>query len=143
MLNHGISRSGPSGLARTSFINRYVFPDGELHEVGTVVSAAQAQHFEVRDVESLREHYARTLRKWVANLESGWDRAVDLVGASRARVWRLYMAGSAVNFEAARTSIHQVLAVKGGPIGESGMPLTRAELLGLVRAGADAPASLS
>ncbi|HEY3701717.1 MAG TPA: cyclopropane-fatty-acyl-phospholipid synthase family protein [Acidimicrobiales bacterium] len=143
LLNHGISRPGPSGLARTSFINRYVFPDGELHEVGTVVSAAQAQHFEVRDVESLREHYARTLRKWVANLESGWDRAVGLVGASRARVWRLYMAGSALNFEAARTSIHQVLAVKGGPRGESGMPLTRAELLGLVPARNDAQASLS
>jgi cyclopropane-fatty-acyl-phospholipid synthase len=130
LLNHGISRSGPSGLARTSFINRYVFPDGELHEVGAVVSAAQAQHFEVRDVESLREHYAKTLRRWVANLEAGWDRAVDLVGASRARIWRLYMAGSALNFEAARTSIHQVLAVKDGPGGESGMPLTRAELLG-------------
>ena len=143
LLNHGISRPGPSGLARTSFINRYVFPDGELHEVGTVVSAAQAQHFEVRDVESLREHYARTLRKWVANLESGWDRAVDLVGASRARIWRLYMAGSAVNFEAARTSIHQVLAVKGGPGGESGMPLTRAELLGLVPARGQAPAGVS
>jgi cyclopropane-fatty-acyl-phospholipid synthase len=143
LLNHGISRPGPSGLARTSFINRYVFPDGELHEVGTVVSAAHAQHFEVRDVESLREHYARTLRKWVANLESGWDRAVGLVGASRARVWRLYMAGSALNFEAARTSIHQVLAVKGGPGGESGMPLTRAELLGLAPARTDAPASLS
>ncbi|HEX6475749.1 MAG TPA: class I SAM-dependent methyltransferase [Acidimicrobiales bacterium] len=143
LLNHGISRPGPSGLARNSFINRYVFPDGELHEVGTVVSAAQAQHFEVRDVESLREHYAKTLRKWVANLESGWDRAVDLVGTSRARIWRLYMAGSAVNFEAARTSIHQLLAVKDGPRGESGMPLTRAQLLGLVRARADAPAGTS
>jgi cyclopropane-fatty-acyl-phospholipid synthase len=142
LLNHGISRPGPSGLARASFINRYVFPDGELHEVGAVVSAAQAQHFEVRDVESLREHYARTLRKWVANLESGWDRAVDLVGASRARIWRLYMAGSALNFEAARTSIHQVLAVKDGPRGESGMPLTRAELLGLAPARAGSPADL-
>ncbi len=147
LLNHGISRPGPSGLARTSFINRYVFPDGELHEVGAVVSAAQAQHFEVRDVESLREHYAKTLRRWVANLEAGWDRAVALVGPSRARVWRLYMAGSAVNFEAARTSIHQVLAVKGGPDGESGMPLTRAELLGLVpaatQAAPSAPAGVS
>ena len=143
LLNHGISRPGPSGLARTSFINRYVFPDGELHEVGAVVSAAQEQHLEVRDVESLREHYARTLRKWVDNLESGWDRAVDLVGASRARIWRLYMAGSAVNFESGRTSIHQVLAVKDGPDGESGMPLTRAELLGLVSAAADVPARVS
>ena len=142
LLNHGISRPGPSGLARTSFINRYVFPDGELHEVGAVVSAAQAQHFEVRDVESLREHYGKTLRRWVANLESGWDRAVELAGASRARVWRLYMAGSAINFEAARTSIHQVLAVKGGPGGESGMPLTRAELLGLVPAATRAPAGV-
>jgi len=141
LLNHGISRPGPSGLARTSFINRYVFPDGELHEVGTVISAAQAQHFEVRDVESLREHYARTLRRWVVNLEAGWDRAVELVGSSRARIWRLYMAGSALNFEAARTSIHQVLAVKGGPRGESGMPLTRAELLGLVPAPAPARAA--
>jgi cyclopropane-fatty-acyl-phospholipid synthase len=140
LLNHGISRPGPSGLPRTSFINRYVFPDGELHEVGAVVSAAQAQHFEVRDVESLREHYARTLRRWVANLESGWDRAVDLVGPSRARIWRLYMAGAALNFEAARTSIHQVLAVKGGARGESGMPMTRAELLGLVRRPVSSPA---
>ncbi|HEY1634130.1 MAG TPA: class I SAM-dependent methyltransferase [Acidimicrobiales bacterium] len=143
LLNHGISRPGPSGLDRKSFINRYVFPDGELHEVGAVVTAAQAQHFEVRDVESLREHYAKTLRKWVANLESGWDRAVDLVGVSRARIWRLYMAGSAMNFEAARTSIHQVLAVKDGPQGESGMPLTRAELLGLAPARAGAPAGMS
>jgi cyclopropane-fatty-acyl-phospholipid synthase len=143
LLNHGISRPGPSGLARTSFINRYVFPDGELHEVGTVVSAAQAEHFEVRDVESLREHYAKTLRRWVANLEAEWDRAVRLVGPSRARIWRLYMAGSAVNFEAARTSIHQVLAVKGGAQGESGMPLTRAGLLGLVPARRRAPARTS
>jgi cyclopropane-fatty-acyl-phospholipid synthase len=143
LLNHGISRPGPSGLARTSFINRYVFPDGELHEVGSVVSAAQAQRFEVRDVESLREHYAKTLRRWVANLEAGWDRAVELVGPSRARIWRLYMAGSAVNFEAARTSIHQVLAVKGGSDGASGMPLTRAELLGLVRTPTRAPAGVS
>jgi cyclopropane-fatty-acyl-phospholipid synthase len=125
VVNHGISR--PPGhkarLPRRSFINRYVFPDGELHEVGRVVSVMQSAGFEVRHVESLREHYALTLRRWVANLESNWDEAVEEAGEARARVWRLYMAGSAVNFEAGRTQIHQVLAVPQSDDGTSGMPL--------------------
>ncbi len=134
LLNHGISRPpGPSRFDRRSFIERYVFPDGELHEVGTVVSAMQRQGFEVRDVESLREHYARTLRAWVANLEGEWDRAQRLVGPPRARIWRLYMAGSAVNFEAGRTSIHQVLAVRPHPDGRSDMPPTRESFASLSR----------
>jgi cyclopropane-fatty-acyl-phospholipid synthase len=124
LLNHGISR--PPGerarFARAGFIERYVFPDGELHEIGRVVSAIQRAGFEVRHVETLREHYALTLRRWVANLESGWDEAVRLVGAGRARVWRLYMAGSARNFEEGRTQVHQVLAVKPDG-GHSGMAL--------------------
>jgi cyclopropane-fatty-acyl-phospholipid synthase len=127
LLNHAISRPwGPSGFDKNSFIHRYVFPDGELHEVGTVVSALQEKGFEARDVHSLREHYAKTLRDWVANLEAHWDEAVALVGEPRARVWRLYMAASAVNFEANRVNIHQVLGVKPGPGGASGMPLARA-----------------
>ncbi|MGH9217289.1 MAG: class I SAM-dependent methyltransferase, partial [Acidimicrobiales bacterium] len=73
--------------------------------------------------ESLREHYALTLRRWVANLEQHWDEAVAEVGAPRARVWRLYMAGSAVNFEAGRTQIHQVLSVPRERDGRSGLPL--------------------
>ena len=77
-----------------------MFPDGELHEVGKVVSHIQAAGFEVRHVEDLREHYALTLRRWVANLEANWDEAVAEVGEGRARVWRLYMAASAINFEA-------------------------------------------
>jgi cyclopropane-fatty-acyl-phospholipid synthase len=123
LLNHGISRP-PGGNARFSrggFIDHYVFPDGELHEVGRVVSIMQAAGFEVRHVESLREHYAKTLRHWVANLEADWDEAVKLVGDARARIWRLYMAGSAVNFEANRTQIHQVLGVKPDK-GRSGLP---------------------
>lgn len=124
LLNHGISR--PPGrrarFARASFIDRYVFPDGELHEVGRVVSCIQERGFEVRHVESLREHYAMTLRRWVANLEGAWDEAVGEVGPARARVWRLYMAASARNFEAGRTQIHQVLAVRPDG-GRSGMPL--------------------
>lgn len=123
-LNHGISRptSGRSRFAHRGFIDRYVFPDGELHEVGTVVSRIQAAGFEARHVESLREHYARTLRAWVANLERSWTEAVAEVGTARARVWRLYMAASAVNFEEGRTQVHQVLSVR--PDGaRSGMPL--------------------
>ncbi len=124
LLNHGISR--PAGerarFGRTSFIDRYVFPDGELHEVGTVVSQLQHRGFEVRHLENLREHYALTLRAWVRNLEKNWDAAVEQAGAPRARIWRLYMAGSALNFEAGRTQVHQVLAVKPDG-GRSAMPL--------------------
>src|SRR6185437_16722258 len=106
------------------------FPDGELHEVGAVVSAIQEAGFEVRHVESLREHYALTLRAWVANLERHWDEAVAVTSAGRARIWRLYMAGSALAFEANRIGVNQVLAVKPSARGQSGMPRTRTELLG-------------
>jgi cyclopropane-fatty-acyl-phospholipid synthase len=130
LLNHGISRPpGPTGFNKRSFIARYVFPDGELHEVGTVISAMQGEGFEVRDVEALREHYGRTLRVWVSNLESNWEEAVALVGAARARIWRLYLAGSAVGFEGGRINLHQVLGVKPDEAGGSGMPPTRAALL--------------
>jgi cyclopropane-fatty-acyl-phospholipid synthase len=94
------------------FMQRYVFPDGELHEVGVVVSMLQDVGFEVRHVESIREHYAKTLRNWVANLEANWDDAVAEVGEGRARVWRLYMAASAVGFERNNIQVHQVLAVR-------------------------------
>jgi cyclopropane-fatty-acyl-phospholipid synthase len=126
LLNHAISRPpGPAGFDRDSFIARYVFPDGELQEVGSVVTAMQAEGFEVRDVESLREHYALTLRAWESNLEANWGEAERLVGPARARVWRLYIAGSAINFEEGRINIHQVLAVKPDGSGRSGMPATR------------------
>ncbi len=124
LLNHGISR--PPGararFSRNGFINRYVFPDGELHEIGTVVSAIQRAGFEARHVESLREHYALTLRAWVANLEGNWDAAVAEVGLARARIWRLYMAGCAVGFEDGGSQVHEILAVRTDA-GTSGMPL--------------------
>ncbi|CAN5888834.1 cyclopropane-fatty-acyl-phospholipid synthase family protein [soil metagenome] len=129
LLNHAISRPDPdsdAGIDRRSFIGRYVFPDGALLEVGTVVTAMQGAGLEVRDVQSLREHYARTLRAWVGNLERHWDEAQRLVGPGRARVWRLYLAGSAVGFEANRTSVHQVLAVRPEAGGASHMAPTRA-----------------
>jgi cyclopropane-fatty-acyl-phospholipid synthase len=125
LLNHAISSPGGSAIGRRSFIGRYVFPDGELADVGTVVLAMQRAGFEVRDVESLREHYERTLRAWVSNLDSDWDRAVELVGEARARIWRLYMAGSVLGFADGGISIHQVLGVVPGPGGDAAMPATR------------------
>jgi cyclopropane-fatty-acyl-phospholipid synthase len=129
LLNHAIARRpGPrdEGGSTTSFIDRYVFPDGELEPLATMVDAMEGAGFEVRDVESLREHYAQTLRAWVANLETGWEQAVALSSPGRARVWRLYMAGSALGFEDNRLGVHQVLAVRPGGRGTSGMPPTRA-----------------
>ena len=111
---------GPSRV-RSDFIERYVFPDGELHDLGTMVALFEAHGLEVRHVEGLREHYARTLRFWVDNLVKRFDEAADEVGVERARVWRLYMAGSAVNFERHHLEIHQVLTVK--PVGgRTGLP---------------------
>lgn len=131
LLNHAISRrpGKPAAFSKTSFIDRYVFPDGELEPIATMLAAIEGAGFEVRDVESLREHYALTLRAWVANLEQHWDEAVAATSAGRARIWRLYMAGSALAFEANRIGVNQVLAVKPGPRGRSGMPATRTALL--------------
>jgi cyclopropane-fatty-acyl-phospholipid synthase len=127
LLNHAISSIDGSKLGSRSFIGRYVFPDGELLDVGQTVLAMEEAGFEVRDVESLREHYTRTLRAWIANLEAHWDEACALVGVRRARVWRLYMAGSANGFDAGRINVHQVLGVVDADDGSSGMPATRAE----------------
>jgi cyclopropane-fatty-acyl-phospholipid synthase len=127
MLNHAISKPGGSFLGRRTFVGRYVFPDGELLDVSAVIRAMQEAGFEVRDVESLREHYSRTLHRWVSNLEEHWDEAVALVGRSRANIWRLYMAASANGFDDGGLAIHQVLGVVPEPDGFSGMPRTRAD----------------
>jgi cyclopropane-fatty-acyl-phospholipid synthase len=125
LLNHAISSPGGAKVTSRSFIGRYVFPDSELQDVGSVLLAMQRAGFEIRDVESLREHYSRTLHAWVANLESNWTSALSLVGAARARVWRLYMAGSAVGFDDGGLGVHQVLGVAPAADGSSGMPMTR------------------
>ncbi|GHD15072.1 cyclopropane-fatty-acyl-phospholipid synthase [Streptomyces violarus] len=126
LLNHQIARR-PQRDETTyevdPFINSYVFPGGELQPVGVTVTQLERAGFEVRDVESIREHYALTLRRWVTRLEADWKRAVQLTGPGRARVWRLYMAACAVAFERNRIGVNQVLAVRASESGESGMPL--------------------
>ncbi|MFI9360131.1 class I SAM-dependent methyltransferase [Kitasatospora sp. NPDC053057] len=132
LLNHQIARRPdyPGEPHRTSpFIDRYVFPDGELSPVGSTVARLEEAGFEVRDVEALREHYGLTLREWVANLEAHWTEAVRLVGLGRARVWRLYMAASALAFEQNRIGVNQILAVRSTEAGRAGLPPTREEWL--------------
>jgi cyclopropane-fatty-acyl-phospholipid synthase len=124
LLNHCITRPTTKSPVRAGkFINRYVFPDGELEAVGTIVSAMQDNGLEVRHEENLREHYARTLRAWVANLDAHWDESVREVGEGRARVWRLYMAASRLGFDRDNIELHQVLGVRTADDGSSGMPL--------------------
>ncbi|MET7681933.1 cyclopropane-fatty-acyl-phospholipid synthase family protein [Streptomyces sp. NPDC005423] len=126
LLNHQIARRprrDEEAYDIDEFIDAYVFPDGELAPVGTTVTQLERAGFEVRDVEAIREHYALTLRRWVANLEGDWNRAARLAGAGRARVWRLYMAASALAFEHNRIGVNQVLAVRAFAPGDSGMPL--------------------
>ncbi|MET9571371.1 class I SAM-dependent methyltransferase [Streptomyces virginiae] len=126
LLNHQIARrpeADETAYRVDEFIDAYVFPDGELSPVGTTVGELERAGFEVRDVEALREHYALTLRAWVARLEEHWDEAVALTSAGRVRVWQLYMAASALGFERGRLGVNQVLAVRPAGRGDSGLPL--------------------
>jgi cyclopropane-fatty-acyl-phospholipid synthase len=111
-----------------SFIDTYVFPDGRLTAAADVIAAAELQGFEVRDVESLREHYAMTLRHWVRALEAKSDDAKALVGDHTYRVWRLYMSGSANAFATAAINIIQTLLSKPDIAGKSSVPLTREDI---------------
>ena len=128
-LNHGVTRDdeGWKKTTETRFINRYIFPDAEVDTVGNVLQGMERAGFEIHDVESLRMHYALTLRHWVRRLEAGQAQAVAEVGEIRYRTWRLYMAACALQFEEGATSIHQILASNraGGP---APVPLTRRDL---------------
>ncbi|MGY2085786.1 class I SAM-dependent methyltransferase [Blastococcus sp. SYSU DS0539] len=131
LLNHAIARGPAAGPDRPdpgSFLTRYVFPDGELQPLATHVQVLEEAGFEVCDVESLRRHYALTCRAWVRNLEDHWDEAVRGSSPGRARVWRLYLAASALAFERHRAGVNQVLAVRRG--GDSRLPLRRPDWSG-------------
>jgi cyclopropane-fatty-acyl-phospholipid synthase len=122
-LNHGIVRVADRPPDQKSFIARYVFPDGALHSVSAVIGAMEQAGLEVRDTESLREHYALTLRRWLANLAANREQAIAEAGPERERIWRLYMTGAALSFERGDISVHQVLGTPSGA--EHGLPLAR------------------
>ncbi|MBA4085785.1 cyclopropane-fatty-acyl-phospholipid synthase family protein [Janibacter terrae] len=123
LLNHCITRPHNRPVRTGAFIDRYVFPDGELAGVGTIVAAVQDVGLEVQHAENFRLHYARTLAAWNANLVAHWDEAVAEVGEDTARLWGLYMAGSRVGFERYDVQLDHVLATKVGERGASGYPL--------------------
>jgi cyclopropane-fatty-acyl-phospholipid synthase len=124
LMNHCITRPTTTEPVHIrGFIDRYVFPDGELEGVGRIISSMQDNGLEVRHEENLREHYAKTLHGWCDNLNAHWDEAVREVGLGRAKVWALYMAGSRLGFERHTIELHQVVGVKLDANGENGMPL--------------------
>ncbi|MET9551481.1 cyclopropane-fatty-acyl-phospholipid synthase family protein [Streptomyces sp. NPDC006645] len=126
LLNHQIARRPEKDESQyhiDDFIDAYVFPDGELAPLGRTLATLEEAGFEARDVESLREHYALTLRHWVRNLEKHWPEAVRATSPGRARVWRLYMAASALSFEHNRIGVNQILAVRPRESGDSSLPL--------------------
>ncbi|KZF05014.1 class I SAM-dependent methyltransferase [Rhodococcus sp. EPR-147] len=124
LLNHSITRPDNRAHAKAgSFIDRYVFPDGELTGSGRIITDIQDVGLEVRHEENLREHYALTLAGWCRNLVENWDACVAEAGEGTARVWGLYMAGSRLGFERNVVQLHQVLAVKLGPKGQADVPL--------------------
>jgi cyclopropane-fatty-acyl-phospholipid synthase len=126
-LNHGIAVRHSENVPKsgTSFTDHYVFPDGELVPIATTLAGAEEAGFEVRDVESLREHYALTLRHWVRRLEQHHDQALQYVAEATYRVWRLYMSGFAHRFQVGRVNVYQTLLVRPDQEGRSLQPLTR------------------
>src|SRR5882757_5939782 len=128
-LNHGITHDseGWEPSVSTEFINRYVFPDGQLDTIGNVQRVMEHAKFEIADVEGLRPHYAMTLRHWVARLERSHARALQYVSEATYRVWRLYMSACALQFESGEIGIYQVLASKR-TVGIPALPLTRRHL---------------
>ncbi|MFD5809522.1 class I SAM-dependent methyltransferase [Rhodococcus aetherivorans] len=124
LLNHCITRPVNRGPVKAGgFIDRYVFPDGELTGSGRIITEVQDVGFEVLHEENLRQHYALTLKGWCENLVADWDACVAEVGEGTARVWGLYMAGSRLGFERNVVQLHHVLAVKLGPDQEPNVPL--------------------
>jgi cyclopropane-fatty-acyl-phospholipid synthase len=125
LLNHCITRPDnvTASRSRRGFIDRYVFPDGELTGSGRIISEIQNVGLEVRHEENLREHYGMTLAGWCSNLMEHWDECVREVGDGTARVWGLYMAGSRLGFERNWVQLHQVLAVKLHRDGRADYPL--------------------
>lgn len=129
VLNHGITSSDPDsrwvGMGAGEFIDRYVFPHGELPHLSLALREMALAELEVLDVESLRRHYSRTCNEWATRLEGNRDRAIALAGEKRARIWQVYLAGCAYGFAHGWINVYQVLACKTGGSGVNPLPLTR------------------
>jgi cyclopropane-fatty-acyl-phospholipid synthase len=123
LLNHCITRPHNRPQSTGAFIDRYIFPDGELTGSGRIITEMQDVGFEVRHEENLREHYATTCRAWARNLADNWDECVAEAGEGTARVWGLYLAGCSLGFEINDIQLHQVLAVKLHENGAADFPL--------------------
>jgi cyclopropane-fatty-acyl-phospholipid synthase len=126
-LNHGITRLHQRPRGADTFITRYIFPDGELHPVTDVLRSMESSSLEIRDLESLREHYVLTLQRWIGNLDARREEAVREVGAMRLRAWRLYLVGSAHAFATGEISVFQALSAHDAA--PAGLPLSRRALL--------------
>ena len=123
LLNHSITRPHNRPTSTGAFIDRYVFPDGELTGSGRIITEMQDVGLEVRHEENLREHYAMTCRAWARNLAAHWDECVAEAGEATARIWGLYLAGCSLGFEINDIQLHQVLAVKPHDDGSADFPL--------------------
>jgi cyclopropane-fatty-acyl-phospholipid synthase len=128
-LNHGIGQQSRDGRGYRvgGFMARYVFPDGDLIGIDAVLRGAERAGFEIRDVENLREHYARTLRAWYANLDANRERAIAATDERTFRIWRMYLAGSARNFWRGQMGLFQTLLAKNRS-GPAVIPATRRDL---------------
>ena len=129
VLNHGITTSDIDscwmGLGAGEFIDRYVFPHGELPHLSLVLGEMSAAGLEVTDAESLRRHYARTCHAWASALESNYERAVREAGEKRVRIWQIYLAGCGYGFANGWMNVYQLLACKSAISGDCPLPLTR------------------
>jgi cyclopropane-fatty-acyl-phospholipid synthase len=132
VMNHGITAKHtdgrPVGRGAGNFIERYVFPNGELPHVSMISAFISEAGLEIVDVESLRLHYARTLEHWSERLEARLDEAAEMVPEQTLRIWRLYLAGCAYAFARGWINLHQILAVKPYADGSHGLPLTREDI---------------
>ncbi|MGB6601914.1 MAG: cyclopropane-fatty-acyl-phospholipid synthase family protein [Candidatus Cybelea sp.] len=128
-LNHAIAdQSGERSWKSTGFMGHFIFPDGELVPVSDALRFAERAGFEVRGVENLREHYTRTLRAWLSNLERNREAAVAAAGETSYRLWRLYLAGSAQGFSVGRLGVYQSLLARPDAAGSVDLPATRRDL---------------
>lgn len=128
LLNHAIGQGArPRRASGPSFIDSYVFPDGDIPAIPVVLAAAESAGLEIRDVENLREHYCLTLRHWVRRLEASHAQALQFVEESTYRIWRLYMAASAHGFDRGYLSIYQALLSRPDEDGRSDLPLRRSD----------------